>query len=305
MKTKFIFLVLPGVHLLDLAGPDQAIQEAIGFGAAFEVEYVGLDVVPVSSAGLQFKKLKHFSRPRVNEGDYLVIPGAKLDYLLSDKFQNQQKLFEWLRQCYSSGVNLVSICAGAFVLAQTGILDGRECTTHFKQTQNLQKLYPKILVREHILFTECNGIYSSAGIASGIDLILHIIEKIKGSYFAHKIARELVVYLRREGDNDQVSVFMQFRNHIHSGIHKVQDFIVGNLKKKHSLSQLAEIACMSERNFTRLFKKNTGISPLSYITAVRKETIENLIKNRDLGYGQIAKQVGLDSEKQVRRILNR
>ncbi|MEP7376403.1 MAG: DJ-1/PfpI family protein [Chitinophagaceae bacterium] len=304
MPVKFVFLVLPGIHLMDLAGPDQTIHEAIDFGADFEIEYCGLDDETISSAGLHFKKQKPFSKIKFKPGDYLIIPGAKISYLLSIGFKSNKPLFDWIKTCHRQQVVLVSICSGAFVLAHCGLLDGIVCTTHFKQTRNLQAQYPKAQVNENILFTEANGIYTSAGIASGIDLLLYIIEKLKGGYFAYQVARELVIYNRRHANQEQVSVFMQFRNHIHSGIHRSQDYIIENIQKKQLLIQLAEIANMSERNFTRVFKKETGITVINYVNTIRKEIISQFSKNRDFSYSKIAKEVGLESEKQVRRILN-
>lgn len=303
MSVQFVFLVLPDIHLMDLAGPDQTIHEATDFGAAFEIQYCGTGDKVISSAGLPIDQLKHFSKIKMNAGDYLIIPGSKVDYILSDAFTKNLKLHQWINDLHRDGIKIVSICAGAFVLGQCGLLDGRSCTTHFKRTAQLQQLYPLAKVQENVLFVEEEGIYTSAGIASGIDLMLFIIEQLRDSYFAHKVARELVIYNRRDGHNEQHSVFMQFRNHIHNGIHKAQDFIVENIQRKHPLHELADLACMSERNFTRVFKKETGITVNDYITLVRKEVILKLQKNRDLSLKQIAAKVGLDSEKQVKRIL--
>lgn len=300
---KFVFLVLPDVHLMDLAGPDQTLHEAIDYGANFAVEYCGIDADVRSSAGLGLQKPTHFSEVGLSAGDYLIIPGAKVDYLLSPEFTAQTALFEWIKTCYRQNVRLVSICAGAFVLGRCGLLDGIACTTHFKQTHRLQTLYPKANVRENILFVEEANVYTSAGIASGIDLLLHLIEKHQGGYFAHKVARELVIYTRRDGSNQQISALLQFRNHIHAGIHRSQDFIVEYLHERHSLGALAEIASMSERTYTRTFKKETGVTVGQYIHSIRKERIEKLTHHKDLTYGQIARKVGLESEKQVRRIL--
>lgn len=200
-------------------------------------------------------------------------------------------------------VELVSICMGAFVLAAAGVLDGRNCTTHFKKTKELQEKFPKIKVIENILYTDQDGIYTSAGIASGIDLTLHLIEKLKGSYFAHLVARELVVFNRRSGSDSQESEFLKFRNHIHSGVHKVQDYILEKLHQKNSLLDLAEIAGMSERNFTRIFKKETGITVVEYINVVRKAKATELKKNPNFSKIEIANKVGLQSEKQLTRIL--
>ncbi len=304
MSTQFVFLLLPEVHLMDLAGPDQAIHEAIDYGADFEIKYCNLTDKVVSTSGLPIGKVQHFTEVSLHKGDYLFIPGANASYLQSAQFRKETQLFDWLRHIHQKGVNICSICSGAFALAESGLLDGIPCTTHFKKTIDLQAAFPKIKVCENILFTEHNGIYTSAGIASGIDLTLHLIEKLKGSHFAHLVARELVVYKRRNGHAKQESEFLQFRNHIHTGIHKVQDWIIDNINTKTNLSDLAEIANMSERNFTRTFKKETHITVNDYITLIRKEKINELLKNPDLSRLAIASRVGLQSERQVSRILN-
>lgn len=303
MATKFAFLLLPHIHILDLAGPDQAIHEAIDYKADFEIEYCSVDEPIYTSSGLPFAKVKHFTKTKLDKGDFLIVPGASYSYLVSNEFRKQKELFSWIRLHLSKGVNICSICMGAFVLAESGLLNGISCTTHFKKTHELRQRYPKINVIENILFTDQNGIYTSAGIASGIDLILHIIEKLKGSYFAHLVARELVVYNRRNGNAAQESEMMRFRNHIHSGIHRVQDYIIENIHKKNNLFGLAEKANMSERNFTRIFRKETGITVNDFITIIRKEKIKELFKYPDFSPIAIANKVGLNSEKQLKRIL--
>ena len=303
MATKFIFLILPNVHILDLAGPDQAIHEAIDFQADFEMEFCGIGKEVISTSGLPFGSVKHFSEVRYSKGDFLVIPGCSYAYLTSNDFLSETLLFDWISEMHRAEVELVSICMGAFVLAAAGVLDGRSCTTHFKKTKELQEKFPEIKVIENILYTDQDGIYTSAGIASGIDLTLHLIEKLKGSYFAHLVARELVVFNRRSGSDSQESEFLKFRNHIHSGVHKVQDYILEKLHQKNSLLDLAEIAGMSERNFTRIFKKETGITVVEYVNVVRKAKATELKKNPNFSKIEIANKVGLQSEKQLTRIL--
>ncbi|MBL7801726.1 MAG: DJ-1/PfpI family protein [Chitinophagales bacterium] len=305
MATRFVFLLLPQLHILDLAGPDQALHEAMDYGADFSIEYCGINESIVSTSGLPFGEVQHFTKVKLKKGDFLVIPGSDFTYLISPKFLAKKDLFQWIGTNYTKGVNICSICIGAFVLAETGLLNGLSCTTHFKKTKELQKRYPKLKVIENILFTDHNGIYTSAGIASGIDLMLHIIEKLKGSYFAYKVARELVVYNRRAGHLAQESEMLKFRNHIHSGVHKVQDFIIENIHRKISMSDLANIANMSERNFTRVFKKETNITVNDFVTIIRKEKSMDLLKNPDLSKREIANKVGLQSEKQLARILNK
>ena len=304
MSIKFVFLVLPKVNIMDLAGPSQVIQESIMQGADFEIEHCSINKPVETLSGLPIGRLKHFSEIKLEPNDFLFVPASKVDYLVSDEFRKETELFEWISSVYASGVTVCSTCAGAFILANSGILNNKPCTTHFKKTKQLQQLYPSVKVTENILFTEQNRIYTSAGVASGIDMTLYILEKLKGSYFAHKIARELVIYNRRTGEHCQHSNFLKFRNHIHSGIHKTQDYVHENMNVKISLGDLASMANMSDRNFSRIFKKETGVTVTEYIKTLRKEKIKELRKNPDISQVEIAKMCGLKSERQLRRIIN-
>jgi transcriptional regulator GlxA family with amidase domain len=301
---KFCFLILPNIHILDLAGADHAIHEAIDYQAEFEILYCGIGEKVVTTSGLPFGEVPHFTDIKLEQSDFIIIPGSSYAYLTSDSFLQHKELFTWINHQYQRGVNICSICLGAFVLAESGLLQGKNCTTHFKKTKELQGRYPNIKVLENILFTDEDGIYTSAGIASGIDLALYIIEKLEGSYFAHKVARELVVYNRRQGNAAQEGELMMFRNHIHSGIHTVQDYILNHISQKMHLPELAEKAFMSERNFTRVFRRETGVSVNEYITKIRIGKAKEWLKNPDLSKIDIANKVGLTSEKQLNRILH-
>jgi transcriptional regulator GlxA family with amidase domain len=229
-----------------------------------------------------------------------MIPGSAYDFMISSSFVAEKSLFEWIRDfSMIMESNICSICMGAFALAESGLLDGKNCTTHFKKTKALQERFPKIQVIENILFTDQDRIYTSAGIAAGIDLTLHIIEKLKGSHFAHLVARELVVYHRRKGNAAQESEYLTFRNHIHAGIHKVQDYIIDHISQKMYLNDLAEMAHMSERNFTRIFKKETGITVNDFVTLIRKEKAETLLKNPDLSRTGDCQQSRLTKRKTI------
>jgi transcriptional regulator GlxA family with amidase domain len=153
------------------------------------------------------------------------------------------------------------------------------------------------------LFTEDENIYTSAGVAAGIDRALHLITRIKDDHVSFKVARELVVYARRYGEGSQQSFFLSYRNHIHAGIHKVQDYLQENVQTKTSLAQLSEIACMSTRTLTCIFKKETGVTINEYLNLVRRETLKELLKNPDMSRRQMARHCGLRSERQVIRLL--
>lgn len=303
--TKIIFLILPKVHLLDLAGADQVFYEAIDQGADIKVEYCSPNGLIETSTHIPFGKLAHYNSVIVNPGDFIFIPGAETKYLQSPEFAKEKQLIQWVLSAHQAGAYICSICTGAFFLAMTGLLDGRKCTTHWRLTKQLQKKYPAIHIAENILFTEDERIFTSAGVTAGIDMALYILSKLRDDNFSFRVARELVVYIRRKGSEPQQSVFMMYRNHIHAGIHSIQDYLQENMDKKNSLSILADIACMSPRNLTRIFKKETGISVNEYITLVRKERLRELLNNPDITRKQMAIQCGLRSERQVIRIMKK
>lgn len=303
MTVKIVFLILPKVHLMDLAGPDQVFFEGIEYGADLTIDYVTIGESIVTTAGLPLGRLKNYTEIKLYKGDFIIIPGTHLSYFQSIAFKSQTNLHQWIRDSYDQGVNLCSICSGAFALAHIGILKGKTCTTHWKRTNLLQELYPDIHVIENVLYTEDSGIYTSAGIASGIDLGLHILEQLYGKYFAHKVARELVIYKRRSGHQKQQSDLLEFRNHIHAGIHRVQDWLQNNIHTKTSIEELAVIAHMSSRNFTRIFKKETGLTVHEYLQLIRLEKVKEWMFNPNISKKQMAEKCGLKSERQINRII--
>lgn len=306
MSIQIVFLISPRTHFLDLAGPDQVFFEAIFYKAPFELVYCSFAPEDAGTAsGLRFSNLKNYAEIELKKGDYVFIPGMDLEVINGSYISEIKSLINWISMGYALGANICSVCTGAFLLAKTGLLNGKNCTTHWKYTQKLQSSFQKLKVLENVLFTEKDGIFTSAGIASGVDLALHILEKEMGAYFANKVAREIVVYIRRDGGQSQQSIFMAFRNHIHTGIHMVQDWLAENLDKKSTLSDLAGLANMSARNFTRIFKKETGITIGEYIALLRREKIGELIKKPDLSRLQVAQAVGLKSERQVGRLIKR
>lgn len=303
-ETKIIFLVLPKVHLLDLAGPDQVFNEAMEQGANISLHYCSFEQQLATSSSLPFGKLQHFSKIKINKGDYLFIPGAELSYLYSPGLKKEKAVFNWVIDAHKKGAFICSVCTGAFFLALTGLLNGRRCTTHWKRVKELQQKFPALLVEENVLFTEDDQIYTSAGVAAGIDLALHITGRICDDHLSFNVARELVIYIRRKGEEEQQSIYLDYRNHIHSGIHKVQDHILTNIDKKLSLDELSVIAFMSSRNLTRTFKKEIGLSVNEYITLIRKSRAKELLKNPDLSRIDIANKCGLKSIRQLSRLLN-
>lgn len=302
-KTKIIFLVLPNVHLLDLAGPDQVFLEANDHEANLSVEYCSISDKVFTSSQIGLLKLKKFNSVTLSKGDYVFIPGADVKYLNSKSIPFEKEAAKWLREGYDRGAYICSVCTGAFFLARLGFLNGKKCTTHWKRTKELKEKYPDVLVQEDILFTEDNRILTSAGVTAGIDLALYVLSKIKDENTSFKVARELVVYMRRYGTDRQQSIFLKYRNHLHTGVHQVQDYVQENISKKISLSHLADIACTSPRNLTRVFKKETGVTVNYYITLVRKELLQKLTAHTDITRKEMALLCGLKSERHIIRLL--
>lgn len=300
---KIAFIVPPYVELLDLAGPAQAFTEAKSHGLDATIEFYSYHDRIVSTSGVGFGEIKNYNEANLTADDFVFIPGTDHDYLQSTLFASEKGFFEWIARCADKKVNTCSICTGAFFLGEAGLLDGRECTTHWRRTDELKTRFPKAKVLADILYVKSDNIYTSAGISAGIDLALAILEYLKGPNFVHKVARGLVVYHRRDPSHSQKSIYLDFRNHINPKIHEVQDFLINNLSKENSIEALAEIVAMSPRNLSRVFKESTGLTIVEYLTELRRETAKTLLNNPDYTIDYIASQCGFKSARQLQRIL--
>jgi transcriptional regulator GlxA family with amidase domain len=301
MTDRVIFFINKGTHILDLAGAVQTFYESGDYGKPFEILYVSDNIKQSTSAQLQFTGLTKYTGVKIRPTDILVIPGydlRRVPPLESGTF------FQWLRQAGEVGATICSICTGAFTLAAAGLLEGRECTTHWKYTQRLQHDYPGVKVLNNRLFIKSANIYTSAGVTTGLDMALALLEERFGSEFAYKIAREMVVYIRRDGTEPQDSIYMQYRSHVNDDIHAVQDWIVRHLPQKIRMEELAALIYTSPRNLTRQFKKSTGITVGEYTEKLRVEKAMHLLNNNHK-VGVVTEQCGLQSTNQLRHIIRK
>jgi transcriptional regulator GlxA family with amidase domain len=300
-NKRVIFYLPKGVHLLDLAGPVQSFFEAGKYGEPYEILYVADGPGAVSSAGLPFTGLVHYSRVVVREGDLVIVAGFDLRQLGETR---KPRLWNWLKKAVQVKASVCSICTGAFLLAEAGVLDGKTCTTHWGSTDRLQKGYPGLTVLDDRLFVKNGNIYTSAGVTTGLDLALYLLEERHGPEFAYKIARELVVYIRRDGSASQESIYLQYRAHIQQPIHTVQDWMIQHLQEKISIEELAALIYTSPRNLTRLFKATTGVTVGQYLEKLRVEKALHLLRQR-VKIGTIPRQCGLQSANQLRSMLKK
>ncbi len=295
-SRRVLVLLLPDVHLQDMAGPVQVFYEAAELGGAYQLTFCASKSRVLTAQGLVLADLEPLPEPR--EGDLVLIPGissAKIDRL-------DHAPTAWLQKAHAVGAQLASICTGAFVLARAGLLDGRRCTTHWKTADHLRSEYPRARLIENRLFVEDGNVITSAGVCSGIDMALALVEHDFGPLVVSRVAREMVVYLRRSGDQEQRSVYLDHRTHLHPGVHRAQDFIVQNPERKATIADLARIAAMSPRNLTRVFHRATGVTPKQFASKVRLQVARDLIDDPQRTVEGIAASCGFEDPRQLRRL---
>ncbi len=306
VRVTIAFYLPPQVHILDACGPIHVFYEAQEMGASLDMRFLSVGSREVeTSSGLFFSRVEDFRSVVLQKGDYLFIPGLIHELWNDDDFHRQNAdFYAWVREMHGAGVLLAAVCTGSFVLAETGLLDGRSCTTHWRYLDRFTARFPKTQAIGNRLFVEQDHIYTSAGVTSGIDLALYLVEQLFGSDLALRVAREVVIYFRRGEEDPQLSIFLQYRNHIDDRIHLVQDIISTQLEKKHTIEALADEVNTSPRNLTRLFKKTTGITLGEYTDQLRLERARQLLKaGHKVEY--VARKIGFVDSNQLRAVLKK
>lgn len=312
-KDVDVFVVAPPrLLLLDVAGPIEVLrktnleQDAI----RFRVVYVGPAPSVGSSIGLEIAGVASLP-DRVPDGALVVVPGS-VEAPLAVAGEGREKdavhesaIVDWLARAVRPGVRLVSICSGALLAARAGLLDGHDCTTHHACVAALARLAPAAHVRENRLYVEDGERFTSAGVTAGVDLMLHIVAQMAGHATALAVARHLVVYLRRGGDDPQLSPWLEGRNHIHPVIHRAQDAIAADPSREWSVEQLAHASATSPRNLSRLFNAHASMSVTDYVNRMRVALARELLTGSRLDMETIAERAGFASARQLRRAWGR
>ncbi|MFC7527491.1 GlxA family transcriptional regulator [Actinoplanes sp. GCM10030250] len=291
--SRVLFVLTPQVHLLDLAGPAQVFSTAPGY----HLEYVAEAPTVPTWQGVALQA--SVTWPTLSPEDLVVVPGWRDGY----GYFGEPTLSR-IAAHHAAGGTVASVCAGADALGRAGLLDGRRCTTHHDLQERLARGYPAATVLRDVLYVMDGRVVTSAGIASGIDLALHLVALRHGPAVAARVAREMVVYARRNGDSQQDSAMLRHRGHLSDVVHRVQDRIDSAYAQPLLLSDLATGAGVSERTLTRLFTAATGCTPLRYQQVLRVERAEHLI-----GHGSTveaaARAVGFGDARMLRRLRSR
>jgi len=300
VSVLHIYLVLtPNVLMLDYAGPAEALRMARDMGALLALHTCGPqgDIPTSLSTGLSgLEPLPANLPPR---SMVLVVGNSNeaVDYATDAA----RSVVQWLR-AVPQGTRMASICSGALLLAQAGCLDGRHCTTHHTLIAELQALAPRAQVVADRIFVDDGGVLTSAGITTGIDLALYLIEQEAGPELAARVARRLVVYQRRGTHDPQMSPWLAHRNHMHPAVHRAQDAVAREPERNWTLSALADVACVSPRHLTRLFAQHTGISVVVYQQQLRIARAKELLARQGLPVERVAEACGFASARDLRRV---
>lgn len=216
----------------------------------------------------------------------------------------QPAIVEALREAHRRGARLLSICSGSFVLAATGLLEGRRATTHWRYADALQQRYPGIRVDPDVLYVDEGQVMTSAGSAAGLDLCLHLVRRDYGAQIANQVARRLVIAPHRDGGQAQFLQRPVERIERHS-LSAVLEKIRRRLGEPLRIAQLARLAAMSERTFMRRFRASTGLSPADWITRQRVDRARELLESTGLSIEQIAAKSGLGTATTLRHHFRR
>ena len=302
--VRIAILSVPNCHALEVTGPSDVFAEAEVQSAGrvrYEVEVIAQEPGPVHcTAGLQILPRRTIHDPD-EPIDTLLVAGAR--HLASG--QPNPAVVDWLRRQAPRVRRLGSVCTGAFLLGAAGLLDGKRVTTHWEYAPTLARSFPRAVVEPNRIFLRDGTTFSSAGVSAGIDLALALIEEDHGRALALSVARWLVVFLKRPGGQSQFSVQLAEQIEARSSIEDVQQWIRDRPATDLSVGELARQAGMSERNFSRQFRGDTGMTPAAYVEAARLDAARALLESTTLSLQRIADTCGFAGTDARRRAVQR
>ncbi|WP_413529979.1 GlxA family transcriptional regulator [Rahnella inusitata] len=302
MQRNVYFVTLPGVMSLDLTGPAEALRLA----GQFQLHYIGPQAEVTMSTGLTVSHLQPLP-DTLPQGSILIMPGVT-ETVENFSSPVAQTTCNWLRQQKSAieqgHVTLVCICSGSLLAGKAGLLDGYQCTTHHDVIDRLRQQVPAAQVKDNRIFVEDRFVLTSAGISAGIDLALHLIATHSGPQAALDVAREMVVYFRRAGDDPQLSPWLRYRNHLHPAVHRAQNLMAAEPESPWQVEDVAARSHISSRHLTRLFRQHLGISVRDYHEQLRIAITQQRIQ-QGAGIEKAALAAGFSSARQFRRAQER
>lgn len=299
MHHEVAIVLYPGVAPFDVAGPAQAFSAA---GDRYRLHCVSVagGSITTDCAGLTLGSMPFDTLPaRI---DTLLLPGGLGVFAA----RHDAALIAATRDLAARAVRIATVCVGAFLAAEAGLLTGRRATTHWRACDAMRAAYPDVRLDPDAIYVRDGSIWSSAGISAGVDLALALIEHDHGADLALQVARELVVFLKRPGGQSQFSATLRAQSADAQGrFGTLIAWIGANLDADLSAPALAEHAAMSLRSFARAFPRATGMTPARFVESVRIEAARALIEAGTLPLSDIARRCGLGDEQRLRRAFRR
>jgi transcriptional regulator GlxA family with amidase domain len=294
-------LAFPSVQLLDVTGPLQAFATAndhvtqAGGTAPYDLRVVAKGGQGVTaSAGLAITAAP-LPRPSSAVDTLLIAGGPGVEAAAADP-----ALVDWVRQRAAGARRVASVCTGAFLLAASGVLDGRRAATHWSVCKEFAQRYPAVRVEPDPIFVRDGSVWTSAGVTAGIDLALALIEQDLGRTVALAVARYLVVFLKRPGGQAQFSTALSLQS-AEDEFGALHGWINKHLADEISLPMLADQAGMSERSFSRHYAEATGLTPARAVERLRVEAARRMLSESRLPVKRISQRCGFGSEETMRR----
>jgi transcriptional regulator GlxA family with amidase domain len=301
---EVVFVLLPNVVLLDVAGPADAFRNAAArVPGSYRLRFVAPAPSLSAAIGLTLSALEPL--PARLPPDAIVVLTGVSCARIDPQDPATRSVIEWLRAGGTQGALLLCVCAGSVLAGHAGLLAGRECTTHHAHVRELAAVEPRASVLDNRIFVEDGPVFTSAGVTAGLDLALHIIGLQLGARVAAEVARDLVVYLRRAGTDAALSPWVLHRNHLHPAVHRVQDAVARAPAAAWSSRELSAVAGTSARNLARLFAEHAHCSPLDYVQLIRFAFAKQLVTGSRLDLERVAARAGFRSAAHLRRVWSR
>jgi len=302
-------LAYPDVQILDVVGPLEVfartsrwLRDERGVAGAYTVEIIGLAAGPIAaSSGLLLhaeRGLGQIARqPRHRRVDTLMVAGG----IGSDRHARDPRIVRFLRSQSTQVRRLASVCTGAFLLAEAGLLSGRRATTHWSSCAALAARYPDVQVDPDRLYVKDGAVYTSAGVTAGMDLALALVEEDFGREVALAVARALVMFVKRPGGQAQFSAQLAEQLAAREPVRELQAYIVEHPRGDLSVGTLARRLGMSPRNFARVFTHEVGTTPARFVTSTRVETARRLLEDSHDDLETVCAASGLGTTESMRR----
>jgi transcriptional regulator GlxA family with amidase domain len=299
---RVVVLAFDRFQSLDVTGPVEAFSIATRyFGGDYEIELVTPDGAPArATSGLSLNADAAIGDVAGPIGTLVIAGGEGAGRAARD-----ERVVAWVREAASRSDRVASVCTGAFILAAAGLLDGRRATTHWDSCQRLAERHPQITVETDPIFVRDGNVLTSAGVTAGIDLALALIEDDLGPEAALRTAQSLVMFVRRPGGQSQFSAQLRAAPARREPLRDVQAHIAEHPAADLSVPALAARAFMSERNFARAFRSETGMTPAVYVEHTRVERARRELETTDLPVEAVAARCGFGTVETMRRAFAR